>query len=96
MHEDVAWHETDDLVRGDAAVGAADPEILRRLMLGELNEEVDVPRDHLRRPGAIVREELREIRHGWDATRGSIAARTMAAWTARSRANRPPACSSAR
>jgi hypothetical protein len=33
VHEQVAGHQPDDFVRGHAAVGAADPEIRRRLLL---------------------------------------------------------------
>ena len=43
MHEQLARQETDDLVRRHAAVGAADPEILRRLLLGEAREEIRRP-----------------------------------------------------
>ena len=94
VHEHLARREADDLVRRHAAVGAADPEVLGRLLLGELGEEVAVAGDHLRRPGAVVLEELREIRHRVDATRLRASRVPWPAWTARSRANRLRACSS--
>ena len=77
VHEHVARREADDLVRRDAAVGAADPEVLGRLVLRQLREEAAVPGDHLRRPGAIVRSKSSERSAiGWTLLRG---ARTMAA-----------------
>ncbi len=83
MHDDVrdvavdehlAWREPDDLVRRHAAVGAADPEVLGRLPLGEPGEEVGVARDHVGRPGAVVLEELGEVGHAEDATAWTVRA----------------------
>ena len=56
--------EADDLVGGNAAVGAADPEVLGRLPPDELREDCGSPRDHRRGPGAVVLEELGEVGHG--------------------------------
>ena len=35
MHEELAGQQTDDLVGGDAAIGAADPEVAGILLLGQ-------------------------------------------------------------
>ena len=67
MHDDVrdvpvdehlARREPDDLVRRHAAVGAADPEVLGRLLVGELREEPGVARGDRGRPGAVALEQL--------------------------------------
>ena len=68
VDEHLAWREPDDLVRRDAAVRAADPEVLGRLVLCELGEEPGIARDDVLGPGTVVREQIGEVRHGGDAT----------------------------
>jgi class 3 adenylate cyclase len=68
VDEHLARFEPDDLIRRDAAVGAADPEVLGRLTLGELGKEPGIARDHVRGPGTVVREQVDEVGHGGDAT----------------------------
>ena len=63
VDEHLARRQADDLVGGDAAVRAADPEVLGRLPGGETGEEVRVGCDHRGRPGAVALEELGEIGH---------------------------------
>ena len=53
--------EADDLVRRDAAVRAADSEVLGRLPVGQVGEETRIVRDHRRDPGAVACEELGEV-----------------------------------
>jgi hypothetical protein len=62
MDEQLAGIEPDDLVGGHAAVGAADPQILRRLLALEPHEEARVAGDLALRPGAIIGLEM--IEHG--------------------------------
>src|SRR5690606_21970507 len=54
MHEDFARIEAGDLVGRYAAVGAADPEVFRVLLIGETTEITRVFGDALFRPGTIV------------------------------------------
>ena len=54
VHEDLAGVGAGDLVRGHAAVGAADPEIARRLLRLEAPEEPRIALHHARRPDAIA------------------------------------------
>ena len=54
VHEQLARIEVHDLVGGHAAVGAADPQILRRLLPLEALEEAGIGRDFAFGPGAIV------------------------------------------
>jgi len=42
MHEHLAGEKADDLVGGNAAIGAADPEVFRLLLVGEFAEETGV------------------------------------------------------
>ena len=60
VDEHVARRQPDDLVRRDAAVRAADPQILGCLSLGESGEEIRILRDRRCRPGAVALEELVE------------------------------------
>ena len=55
--------ETDDLVGRHAAVRAADPQILGRLLLLQAREEVRVVLDHARSPEGVVLEQSRKYRH---------------------------------
>ena len=63
VDEHLAGQQADDLVGRHAAVGAADPEVLRRLLAGQPAEELGVLPGHLGGPGAVVREEGEEA-HG--------------------------------
>ena len=53
MDEHLAGRQADDLVRRHAAIGAADPEVLRRLLLREAREELRVFARHVGSPGAV-------------------------------------------
>ncbi len=64
VDEELARREIDEVVRRHAAVGAADPEILRRLLLQEAGEEAGPRGFHLLRPPAVVLEQFAEIGHG--------------------------------
>ena len=66
VDEQLARREADDLVGRDAAVGAADPQVLRRLLLREALKEIRVAARHLRRPGAVVVEEMLQKRASSD------------------------------
>jgi hypothetical protein len=58
VDEHFARREADDLVGGDARIGAADPEILRRLLVREAREVFRVVGHRGTRPPAIVLEQL--------------------------------------
>ena len=62
VDEQLAGIEIDDLVGGHAAVGAADPQILGRLLAFEPTEETGVGRHHALCPGAVIGLEM--IEHG--------------------------------
>src|SRR5262249_15112350 len=49
----LAGVESDNRIRGHAAIGTADPEIMGRLLAFEAPEEVRILRGHTRCPGAI-------------------------------------------
>ena len=57
MDEQFAGRETDDFVRRDAAVGATDPEILRRLLAGKFEKEIRLLPSDTFRPGFVFFEE---------------------------------------
>ncbi len=63
MDEEFARREVDDLVRRHPAIGAADPEILRRLLAGKFKEEIGLLRSNALGPGAVVFEEVPERSH---------------------------------
>ena len=62
VNEELTGIEADDLVGGHPAIGAADPQILRRLLALEPLEEVRVGGDLSLRPDAVV--FLQVIQHG--------------------------------
>ena len=64
VDEDLPGQQADDLVGGHAAVRAADPEKLRRLLVCELLEEVGLVVHHARRPVPVLPEEALEGGHG--------------------------------
>lgn len=64
VDEYLAGLEADDLIGGDAAVGAADPEDLGPLPLGQVVEEIGVFLEHALGPGAIVLEQVWQESHG--------------------------------
>jgi hypothetical protein len=57
VDEYLARGQADDLIRRHAAIGAADPEILRSLLRGQSTEEFRILADHAGRPSAVVRNE---------------------------------------
>src|SRR6185369_7212203 len=61
--EHLARQQADDLVGRDSRIGAADPEVLRRLLRRQLLEEVGMRSRDVRGPAAIVVEEMVERRH---------------------------------
>ncbi len=61
VHEELAGRETHDLVGGDATVGAADPEVPRRLLRRKLAEEARVALLRGGGPAAVVGEEFRQL-----------------------------------
>ena len=63
VDEHLARQHVHDLVRGYPAVGAADPEVLRRLDLREAREELRVLRAHPVGPGAVAVEKVGEGLH---------------------------------
>jgi hypothetical protein len=58
VHEQLARHQPDDLVGRHAAVGAADPQVLGRLLPGEPREEVGVARRGALGPHPVVLEKM--------------------------------------
>ena len=58
VDEELAREEADDLVGRDAAVGAADPEILGALLPGKGLEESRLGAAHVLGPGSVLVEEL--------------------------------------
>lgn len=59
MHEELARRETDDLVGRYGAIGAADPEIFRRLDLAQTFEILRLPALDVGGPLTIVVKKLR-------------------------------------
>lgn len=81
MNEKLSGQQTNDFVRRHAAVGAANPQISGRLLLGKLLEESRIGGRHLRNPVPIVREEVLQFIHGeksyqrqirYESTSGSV------------------------
>jgi len=64
MHEHLAGEKADDLVGGNAAIGAADPEVFRLLLVGEFAEETGVFLGDGFCPLAVLGEERGERVHG--------------------------------
>src|SRR4030095_6058865 len=63
VHEQLAGREADDLVGGNAAVRAADPQILGRLLADEALEVGRIAARELSGPAAVLLEEVRELPH---------------------------------
>ncbi len=61
MHEHLARLQPGDLVGGHAAVGAADPHVLGRLLLHQAGEEAGAIALHPRSPAAVVGEQVIEV-----------------------------------
>ena len=60
VDEQLARRETDDLVGRHAAVGAADPEVSRRLLLARVGEEIRIAVAQARGPRAVAFEQVFE------------------------------------
>ena len=58
VDEQLAGQQADDLVGRHAAVGAADPQVLRRLLRRQPLEELGARRGDLGGPAAVVLEEM--------------------------------------
>src|SRR5207244_4545802 len=63
MDEHLPRRQADNLVRGHAAIRAADPQMLRRLLRHQAGEKARVVASHLLGPGTVVEEELVESAH---------------------------------
>ncbi len=63
LDEDVTRREADDLVRRNAAVGAADPEIARRLDLAEPLEKERIAPQPALGPRSVPLEKLGKVFH---------------------------------
>ncbi len=59
MHEHVARQQADELVGRHAAVGTADPQVLRRLLREQAREEARIALFHARGPTDVLGEEFR-------------------------------------
>ena len=66
MHEELARQQADNLVGGDAAIGAADPEVTGILLLGQGLEESGVLATNALRPFAVFPEQVFDGRHRRD------------------------------
>lgn len=53
MNEHLPGWQSDDLIGWHTAVGAADPQILRRLLGGEALDEIRIGVDYALRPAAV-------------------------------------------
>lgn len=65
VDEDAAGLETDDVIGGDAAVSAADPEVFGVLLVGEFSEDAGVAGFHVSGPAAVVIYKVFKSRHGY-------------------------------
>ena len=54
MDEQFAGRQVHDLIGGNAAVGTADPQILRTLLALQPLEEFRIQRNHAFRPGPVI------------------------------------------
>ena len=74
VDEDLARHQVDDLIGGDAAVRASDPEQLGSLLCGQLAEETGVVVLYPARPSPIVPEQFAQRPHvvEYATERGSV------------------------
>jgi hypothetical protein len=64
MDEKLARQQADNLVRGDSAVGAADPEVIRRLLARELEKELGILLPDAVGPSPVVIEKMTQCLHG--------------------------------
>jgi hypothetical protein len=64
MDEQLSRKQPYNLIRGHAAVGAANPEILGRLLLGELREKIRILVTDAGGPGFVGVEKMAECGHG--------------------------------
>ena len=60
MDEDLARRQADDLVRRNAAVRAADPQVLGRLLVDQPREKIGILRVHALGPGLVVGKKVFE------------------------------------
>ncbi len=63
VYEDFSWQQSGHGIGRHAAVRTTDPKIFRRLLFGQLVEELRILRAHGLRPPAIQFEEIGEIVH---------------------------------
>lgn len=63
MNEHLARQQADNLIRRNATIGTANPQILRGLLAREPAEEIGISPGHFLGPSAVVRKELTENSH---------------------------------
>ena len=63
MHEDLARHDSDELVSGHAAVGTADPEEFGLVLVFQLAKKSRNILFDVLRPGLVVVEQLADLFH---------------------------------
>src|ERR1051325_5530979 len=61
MHEHFAGRKIDNFSRRHSAVGATDPEILRRLLLRQALKKFRIAISHAPRPRGVVFEQARQL-----------------------------------
>jgi hypothetical protein len=68
MNEEFAWLQSHDLIGRNAAVRAADPEILGRLLFGQLLKKVRLAGTDVVRPSSVVVEKVSQDSHTRDCS----------------------------
>jgi hypothetical protein len=63
VHEKLAGHEVDDLIGGDAAVGAPYPQVFGRLLPRERREELGILGADRLRPRLVLGEKVFKLSH---------------------------------
>jgi hypothetical protein len=63
VDEEFPGQKADDLIGGDAAIGAADPEVAGRLLAGELGKKIGVLLANSSGPGFVVIEQVAKSLH---------------------------------
>ena len=71
VDEQFAGQQSDDVIGGHAAVGAADPQVARRLLRGELAEELRILPANALGPAPVVVEQFAEFGHAGFASGAS-------------------------
>jgi hypothetical protein len=69
MNEELARHQSHDLVRGNATVGTSDPQVLRRLLLRQRLKEFRILTSNLFCPRVVVIEKIEKVCHTEEYTK---------------------------